>query len=122
MAKDFVTVKGKKYYVEDNKLSLRHEGITDISEIEGLKNLNNLKELDLSWNKIKQIKGLEQLTNLQKLDLSWNRIKEIDGLENLENLQEINLNRNPLRKYQRALINASAQEIVKYCQDLWGIL
>ena len=62
---EYVVHKGKKYEVKDNKLSLRYVGekrkygddevnvgpyLEDISEIEGLQELTNLQELNLSKN------------------------------------------------------------------------
>ena len=42
MGKEFVTVKGIKYYVDESgKLDLLGKGITDILEIKGLKNTTN---------------------------------------------------------------------------------
>jgi internalin A len=67
MAKDFVKVKGKKHFVAYGQLYLANEGITDISEIDGLEHLTNFQELNLSNNQIKEIKGLEHLTQLQWL-------------------------------------------------------
>ena len=65
-----------------------------ITEIKGLDNLVNLRELDLSYNRITEIKGLNNLVNLQKLDLSDNMITEIKGLDNLTNLQKLDLSNN----------------------------
>ncbi|MFX1519835.1 MAG: leucine-rich repeat domain-containing protein, partial [Promethearchaeota archaeon] len=80
-------------YVKNDTLDLSYKGITDVSEIVGLKNLTNLKELDLSYNEISEINGLGYLTNLQKLSLSGNPIKEDE----------------------RHLLKKNAQEVVKYC-------
>ncbi|MFX1519958.1 MAG: leucine-rich repeat domain-containing protein [Promethearchaeota archaeon] len=139
MAKKFVKVKGKKYYVNWGKLDLSEKEIADISEIEGLETLISLKRLNLSDNQIEEIKGLETLTNLkilelgsnaifeitglerlinlESLDLSGNRIEEIEGLEHLAKLRELNLRKNPIRVSERRLLMMSEQEIVKYCQE-----
>jgi Leucine-rich repeat (LRR) protein len=69
--------------------------ITDISEIEGLQKLSNLKELCLSNSKIREIKGLEQPTHLQ----------------------ELKLGNNPIKASDKDLLGLNAQEIVKYCQE-----
>ena len=61
---------------------------------------NNLKELDLSNNKISDIKVLEKLKfdKLEKLDLSSNKISEISALENanFKELKELNLSWNKI--------------------------
>ncbi|MFW9878585.1 MAG: leucine-rich repeat domain-containing protein, partial [Candidatus Thorarchaeota archaeon] len=78
---EFVIYRDKEYKVKKNKLSLKKLGIADINEIEGLGNLSNLEELDLSNNKITVIKGLDNLADLKTLNLSKNRISEIKGLK-----------------------------------------
>lgn len=47
MGQEFVTVKREKYYVKDGTLDLSQKEIADIVEIEGLDQLNRLKELYL---------------------------------------------------------------------------
>ncbi len=135
----FVTVRGENYYVDDDKLSLWGIKLTNIAEIKGLENFINLKslklsanrittiskldqlkdlqKLELNENKIREINGLENLTNLKELDLSGNQIEEIKGLENLINLEKLDLFGNPIREYETHLIDRSAQEVVKYCQE-----
>jgi len=139
MTEEFVTVKGYKFYVKDDLLDLHNKGIKDITEIEGLEKPTNLKALYLSRNQIEEINGLEQLTKLQILDLSGNKIKvikglekltglkelylnhnqleEIKGLETLTNLEKLRLDENPIREDEKHLIDKSAQEVVKYCQE-----
>ena len=45
-----------------------------IRKIEGLDNMQNLEDLDLSSNRISKLENLERLTSLQKLNLSYNLI------------------------------------------------
>lgn len=116
MAQDFVTVRGKNYYVKKGKLEIRFKKLADISEINGLEQLTNLQELVLDHNKIKEIKGLHALTQLRKLDLRFNEITEIKDLSHLSNLKELLLKGNPIQPDEKYLIDRSAQEIVKYCQ------
>ncbi|MFX1296246.1 MAG: leucine-rich repeat domain-containing protein [Promethearchaeota archaeon] len=92
--------KGKRYKVKKNKLKLRGEKIIDIAEIEGLGELTDLKELDLSKNEISEIKGLETLKNLKILKLNKNNIKKLGGLQNLFNLEELWLNYNKINKIE----------------------
>ncbi|MFX1520947.1 MAG: hypothetical protein ACFFCD_13600 [Promethearchaeota archaeon] len=56
MEKNFVTVKGKTYYVNKNgALDLSDKKITAIAEIEGLEYLTNLQWLSLEYTHIKEI-------------------------------------------------------------------
>lgn len=75
--------------------SLRLSG-TEIFEIKGLEKLINLEYLDLRGNEITEIKGLENLVNLKGLILGENRITEIRGLENLVNLIYLDISENPI--------------------------
>ncbi len=91
---DTFKFRDEEYFIIDNRLSLPNLNIKDIHELKGLYKIRNLKELDLSNNKIMEIKGLESLINLEELDLSNNKIMEINGLESLINLEELNLSKN----------------------------
>ena len=73
------------------------KGITDIYFLENV-NFKELKELDLSYNKISYIKVLEkiQFVKLEKLNLDDNEISNIDILENFnfKELKELDLTYN----------------------------
>jgi len=97
LGSQFVNVHGEKIDVDaDEVLDLSDMNIKDISEIKGLKSLDNLQALRLDDNRITEIKGLESLANLQELGLIDNQITEIKGLESLANLQELSLNDNQI--------------------------
>lgn len=60
------------------ELSIMSEGITFIdSGNHVLKQMVSLKKLDLSFNKIARIDNLEGLRDLRELNLSYNRLEEI---------------------------------------------
>ena len=82
------------------KLKLTNVEITSIAEIEGLKSLINLKELDLSENLITEIQGLETLVRLEWLFLSYNQITTIQGLESLIQLKRLDLAYNQITTIQ----------------------
>ncbi|XP_058384939.1 leucine-rich repeat and coiled-coil domain-containing protein 1 isoform X1 [Diceros bicornis minor] len=66
----------------------------NISKIEAIDHVWNLRHLDLSSNQISQIEGLSTLTKLCTLNLSCNLITKIEGLEALINLTRLNLSYN----------------------------
>ena len=99
-----VEYKGKEYRVKKKgrgetariTLDLSEQGITDISEIRGLKTITDLHVLMLNNNNIVEINGLETLKNLIQLDLRDNQITEIKGLDNLVYLEELSLENNKI--------------------------
>jgi len=66
-----VIYKGSEYKATSNgnlfSLDLSARGIEDLSEIKGFEKLTWLHILDLSYNNITEIKGLENLVNLKNL-------------------------------------------------------
>ncbi len=62
-----------------------------IDSLEIIEELINLKELDVSQNKLKSMKGLSSLKDLKKLVLSHNDIKIVDNISSLKNLEELDL-------------------------------
>ncbi|XP_036621053.1 LOW QUALITY PROTEIN: leucine-rich repeat and coiled-coil domain-containing protein 1-like [Trichosurus vulpecula] len=72
----------------------------NISKIEGLCHLLNLRHLDLSSNQISQIEGLNTLANLCTLNLACNFITKVEGLEKLLNLTRLNLSYNHIHDLQ----------------------
>jgi len=98
--KDKVRFNDKTYYAWGEHLDLSGLGITDISEIKGLQNIQQLHSLDLSKNKIMQINHLESLRELEKLNLSENKISEIRGLDELIQLENLILNENNITKIE----------------------
>ncbi|XP_034939742.1 dynein regulatory complex subunit 3-like isoform X2 [Chelonus insularis] len=65
------------------KLSLSHNLIENIENLDGLL---QLKELDFSFNRIKVMKNLNHLVKLELLYLTGNQIIEIQEIDKLENL------------------------------------
>lgn len=120
--KEIISVKWKdqKFTARNKTLMIRYKDIEDLSEIEGIKealelknlhlsrnriteincidSLKNLEGLFLDDNQIQEIKGLENLKNLKKLIISKNKIHELKGLENLENLETLYLSKNQIHE------------------------
>ena len=63
--------------------------IKNISDIEGLTNLKDLKYLDLSNNKIENVKDIVNLENLEYLNLSNNKIKDINEMKFINQLAKL---------------------------------
>ena len=76
------------------ELDLYDNRINHISS--SIKRLVKLKNLDLSFNKIKNIKNLETLTKLENLYFVQNKIKEIKNLETLTSLKNLELGGNKI--------------------------
>ncbi len=93
-----VIVNNDKIKVESDLLNLSNRNIENISDINGLESLSNLKILNLANNNIRFISNLEHLINLEELDLSRNEIKEIQGLESLINLKRLELSQNMIQR------------------------
>jgi Leucine-rich repeat (LRR) protein len=72
-----VSFRGKKYPIIENSLNLSSIGIQDITEIQGLSELTDLENLDLSNNSIRVVSGISELTNLKVLDLNNNKVSKI---------------------------------------------
>ena len=97
--KNFVEVHGELYFLNENKLlSLRQKDIKDISEIEELDKVTELKALYLEKNQIAEIKGLDNLKELTTLNLAENQISEIKGLASLGRLQYLDLRLNYIKE------------------------
>ncbi|NES17737.1 MAG: leucine-rich repeat domain-containing protein, partial [Symploca sp. SIO3E6] len=67
------------------ELDLTGKGITDITPIS---ELTNLEVLNLSYNQITDITPISELTNLKELDLYVNQITDITPISELTNLKE----------------------------------
>jgi len=87
-------IKGLKFHTDLKELDLSENRIC---EINGLETLTNLEKLILNRNKyLTKIKNLESLVNLKWLEISSNQITEIKGLETLINLRYLFLNGNQI--------------------------
>jgi len=58
MLMSYVSYKGKKFFVVKGELKINNQGIKDLNDIEGLRELTELEVLDLYNNEITEIKGL----------------------------------------------------------------
>ncbi|WP_142415732.1 leucine-rich repeat domain-containing protein [Hathewaya massiliensis] len=67
------------------------------TNIEDLRYLSNLRELDLSMTELKDINVLSNLTNLENLSLFSTGTTDITALKNLGNLKVLNLGQNKIK-------------------------
>lgn len=79
-----------------------------ISDLSGIENLSNLQTLSLKWNSIKNIDSLKGLTKIQNIDLSYNYngLIDINVLKTLTNLKTLYLISSPTSGDRQELINA----------------
>jgi Leucine-rich repeat (LRR) protein len=92
---------GVEYCTHVKILDVSNNALSDISNLWGLK---NLEELYLSNNQIGYIDALSNLINLKILDLADNRIDDISPILDLENLEFVNLIGNPVPVDQIAML------------------
>ncbi|SSD59369.1 related to Protein phosphatase 1 regulatory subunit SDS22 [Saccharomycodes ludwigii] len=87
-------------------LNLRTNLIQSISEVEVLP-AATIEELDFYDNRIKHIShNIKKLTNLKNLDLSFNRIKHLKNIAGLTNLENLYLVANEIETIEdNALVN-----------------
>jgi serine/threonine-protein kinase len=119
-----ITLGDQTYATTITKLNLYGLGLTD-SEIEPLKLLTSLTELDLGYNQISDLSPLAELTKLEILAVNINQIADLTPLKGLVNLKELNLasnkiiNPSPLTKLTNLReLNLSWNEI----DDLGGLI
>ena len=105
-----VEIAGDIYRTNSTVLDLSDRALTD-TDIEPLRYMVKLKELNLSNNQITDCYWLYNLSNLTELDLSNNQIKDITMLSGLNNLRRLNLHGNRIS-------DASA---VRYMHSLWWV-
>ncbi len=79
----------RKYILKDS-----YAEYTYIEDIDFLKDITNLRFLDISQIEISDIKALKNLTNLEYLSIHFNNIEDISALENLTMLTDLNLQEN----------------------------
>ena len=85
-------------YKNIQELSIVSEGLTFLDNGNLiLKQLVNLRKLDLSFNKLPKIDNLDTLVNLKELNLSYNLIEHIENLAKLPGLKILNLDHNKIK-------------------------
>ena len=77
----------------EQRIEFRHNSISDLSPLEGLVRLNNIK---LRGNRITDVSPLRNLTNVDWLGLEENTITDLSPLKGLVKLNGIGIDGNPI--------------------------
>lgn len=93
----------------------------DLSRIQGVETLVNLRNLELGANRIREIKGLEKLVNLEELWLARNKITKIQGLENLKKLRLLSIQSNRISRIEGLEELQNLEELYISYNDLENI-
>ena len=94
---DYIPIEIFKRFPDLIVLNASHATLPNLKE-NTFESKNELKVLDLSYNKIRQFSSFTGLSMLVVLDLSHNRIKKIDPLKNMPSLKILNLQNNEIIK------------------------
>ena len=63
------------------------------------------QKIDLSFNNIEKIEGLENLNKLKDISLFNNQISKLENMNNLENLEVFSIGNNQLSDYSNVKIS-----------------
>ncbi|CAK0792037.1 unnamed protein product, partial [Prorocentrum cordatum] len=89
----------------------------NIAEISGLDGMNRLKELKLYGCQISRISSLEPCRNLSALYLEDNRIVSIEGLDALVSLEHLNLDNNRIQAIGKGLAKLARLKELHLCSN-----
>ncbi|EAY26780.1 NACHT domain-containing protein [Microscilla marina] len=95
-------------FLYQNHLDLSAKGLTQISDLQFL---TNLEKLDLSNNQITDLTPLKNLKRLKQLNLYSNKVKDISILSELPNLEEVNIQENPIDPHTSGNVSGSYAEV-----------
>ncbi|WP_299458091.1 leucine-rich repeat domain-containing protein [uncultured Microscilla sp.] len=95
-------------FLYQNHLDLSAKGLTQISDLQFL---TNLEKLDLSNNQITDLTPLKNLKRLKQLNLYSNKVKDISILSELSNLEEVNIQENPIDPHTSGNVSGSYAEV-----------
>ncbi|MGH1437753.1 MAG: leucine-rich repeat domain-containing protein [Lewinella sp.] len=97
MGFDLTNLSGLKGLKNLELLFVTHHEITSLEEISAL---TQLKQLVVYNNKIESLSGVEKMLNLEKLFVHKNQISSLEKIAFLSHLQEISCFKNPLKSLQ----------------------
>jgi internalin A len=85
-----ITIKGIQYNTDRIYLNFAYRELTS-ADIEPLKYMTGLENLNLSVNSISDLSPLRELVNLTRLDIQGNPFNDISALSGLEKLTHLNI-------------------------------
>lgn len=80
-------------------LCIQREGVTEI-DIDAFKELEELKKLDVAFNRLSVFRNIDTCRNITDLNLSFNKLTKIDGLQKLANLKSLVIDNNFIEKIE----------------------
>ena len=83
--------------IKNRRVVTGHFSRLDLKDIDALRGLTALTNLDLGFNEIEDIAALRDLTALTKLNLSKNQIEDISPLSGLTSLTELYILKNEIK-------------------------
>jgi Leucine-rich repeat (LRR) protein len=110
---DFITIRGTQYATDLVRLSLINEYLT-CEDIEPLRHMTNLRELNLMSNQIVDISPLSNLANLRNLVLLNNQISDLSPLSGLTELEELDLGENEISDISALSVITNLRRLLLY--------
>lgn len=80
----------------NQKITKLNLWLFQLQSLDALKDLDQLRELDVSHNELKSTDDLENFPALQKLNLRANKLNSLKGLETLKNLENLDISENKI--------------------------
>lgn len=82
--------------IEDLSIEKLNCANSQLTSLDGIEKLVNLKILSCPINKIKSLRGVEKLLKLEVLNCNYNQLTSLEGVENLIKLKELHCHSNEL--------------------------
>jgi Leucine-rich repeat (LRR) protein len=86
----------KKQGVPYDQITSLHCSYNNLTNLNGIEKLINLKKLDCSFNNLISLEGIENLINLKELHCPKNNLTNLNGIENLIDLKDLVCSHNNL--------------------------
>jgi Leucine-rich repeat (LRR) protein len=106
----FLTWLKRKYKNSWKKIKEIDCSNNNLTSLEGIENLRNLRILDCSNNNLTSIEGIENLRNLTHLYCYHNNLTSLKGIENLRNLRILHC-------YNNNFSNDYKNYLKKHCKE-----
>ena len=77
--------------------------------MDAFKDMEELKKLDMAFNRLKALRNIDCCRNITDLNLSFNKLTRIDGLQKLGNLANLVIDNNFIEKLEGLKVNRRLQ-------------